>query len=190
MMLAEIRSVASRLGEDLRFAVSSQILTGVAGSWWTPRAVRRLIFRAAGAQVGSAPGPGFVLAGRARNLSLGHSVYFNQRVFIEAVGRVEIGDHSAIGMEAMILTSHHRIDRAGRWSDESEPRPVLIGERVWIGARSLILPGTIIESNVVVAAGAVVTGHLRSFGVYAGVPARRIRDYSPEGANIPVESSR
>jgi acetyltransferase-like isoleucine patch superfamily enzyme len=39
-----------------------------------------------------------------------------------------------------------------------------------------VLPGAVVESGCVVAAGAVVTGHCLADGVYAGVPARRLRD--------------
>lgn len=47
---------------------------------------------------------------------------------------------------------------------------------VYGGANSTILPGTEIGENCIIAAGAVVKGKLDSSGVYAGVPARRIRD--------------
>ena len=57
-----------------------------------------------------------------------------------------------------------------------------IGDRVWLGARVLVLPGAVIEPDVVVAAGAVVAGRLESHGLYAGVPARRIRTYEPPPA--------
>ena len=81
----------------------------------------------------------------------------------------------------MILTSHHTIDGTGRWSDEVEPRSVKIGDRTWVGARAPILSGARIDANLVVADGAVATGHPESLGVDAGVPARRIRDYRDQG---------
>ena len=179
-----------RIGEDFRWALADFVLSDVGGSKWVPRVARRMIFTAAGAKVQSAPGIRFVFAGQARNLTLGSGIYMNQRVFIEAVGPVSIGDdvivrdddagciHDESRTHAMGLTSHHPLDDAGAWQADAEGRPVSIGERVWIGARALILPGAVIESDVVIAAGAVVTGRCNSFGVYAGVPARRIRDYS------------
>ena len=56
------------------------------------------------------------------------------------------------------------------------PADIHIGNNVFIGMRSILLPGTTIEDDVVVAAGSVVKGYLPRGGVYAGVPARRIRD--------------
>lgn len=52
---------------------------------------------------------------------------------------------------------------------------ISIGNNVFIGLNSIILPGTIIEDNVVIGAGSVVRGHLKKNSVYAGVPVRRIK---------------
>lgn len=51
---------------------------------------------------------------------------------------------------------------------------VTIGNSVFIGAGSIILPNTIIEDNVIVGAGSVVTKKLESNYVYAGNPCRKI----------------
>jgi acetyltransferase-like isoleucine patch superfamily enzyme len=52
---------------------------------------------------------------------------------------------------------------------------VRIGSRVLVGAGAKVLPGVRIGDDVVVGAGAVVRGDLETAGVYAGVPARRVR---------------
>jgi len=52
---------------------------------------------------------------------------------------------------------------------------VRIGSRVLIGAGAKVLPGLRIGDDIVVGAGAVVRGDLDTPGVYAGVPARRVR---------------
>ncbi|WP_372495087.1 acyltransferase [Nocardioides pinisoli] len=46
----------------------------------------------------------------------------------------------------------------------------------WIGAAVTVLPGVTIGPGCVVAAGSVVTADCQANGLYAGVPARRIRD--------------
>ena len=46
------------------------------------------------------------------------------------------------------------------------------GENVWVGAGCIILPGTTIGSNSIVAAGAVVTKDIPDGSLAAGVPAR------------------
>ena len=46
-------------------------------------------------------------------------------------------------------------------------------------AGDVVLPGAVIESEVIIAAGAVVAGRCESYGVYGGVPARRLKDFAP-----------
>ena len=52
---------------------------------------------------------------------------------------------------------------------------VRIGARVLVGAGAQVLPGVRVADDVVIGAGSVVRAHLAEPGVYAGVPARRIR---------------
>ena len=52
---------------------------------------------------------------------------------------------------------------------------VVVGRRVLVGAGASVLPGIRIADDVVVGAGAVVIEHLDQPGVYAGVPARRLK---------------
>ena len=55
--------------------------------------------------------------------------------------------------------------------------PVEIGSGSWVGAGALVLPGTRLGRNCVVAAGAVVRGHFPDNSVLAGVPAKVVRHY-------------
>src|SRR5690606_8453552 len=53
--------------------------------------------------------------------------------------------------------------------------PITVGDNVYIGVRSIILPGARIGSNCIVAAGSVVTGNVPDNTVVGGVPAKRIK---------------
>lgn len=81
------------------------------------------------------------------------------------------GDDVSIGPEASILTLGHDpqspdfADRGGE---------VVIGNRVWIGYRAIILPGITIGDGAVVGAGAVVTRNVEAYSIVAGNPARVI----------------
>jgi len=57
-----------------------------------------------------------------------------------------------------------------------------IKSNVLVGMGAIIMDNCIVESNVIVAAGAVITQntHLESGGVYAGVPAKRVKELSKE----------
>jgi acetyltransferase-like isoleucine patch superfamily enzyme len=52
---------------------------------------------------------------------------------------------------------------------------ITIGNNVFMGAQCTVLPGTIIEDNVVVASNSVVKGLLESGSVYGGSPAKKIK---------------
>ncbi|WP_187266988.1 DapH/DapD/GlmU-related protein [Microbacterium hatanonis] len=54
--------------------------------------------------------------------------------------------------------------------------PVWIGDDVWLGRGSIVLPGVSIGSGSVVGAGAVVSRDVPEYCVAVGVPARAIRD--------------
>lgn len=56
---------------------------------------------------------------------------------------------------------------------------VHIGHDVWIGHGAIVLPGTRLGRNVVVAAGSVVRGEVEDHAVVAGVPARVVRHHEP-----------
>jgi maltose O-acetyltransferase len=107
---------------------------------------------------------------------VGSGALLNYGVHVENVARVEIGDRTAVGVFTVILTSTHEIGpaeaRAGGWIRE----PVTVGDGCWLGARCVVLPGVTIGDSCVIAAGSVVRDDCEPNGVYAGAPARRIRD--------------
>jgi acetyltransferase-like isoleucine patch superfamily enzyme len=65
-------------------------------------------------------------------------------------------------------------------------RPVSIGAGSWLGAGVIVLPGTRIGRNVVVAAGSVVRGDIPDRCVVAGVPARVVRQHTDAGWGPPA----
>lgn len=164
-----VRGVLHELSEDVATGAQHLLLVTVGGSVLVLRSGRKWLYRLAGAGVASAPGAAFMFSGSPANLVVGTDVYFNQRVFVEAKGRVRIGSGTAVGTDVLILSSHHDVDPAGVWSVTAVGRAVDIGEHVWLGARTVVLPGAVIEDG-----GTVVAGRLESGGLYAGVPARRV----------------
>lgn len=67
---------------------------------------------------------------------------------------------------------------AGRLATSSTATPVVIGDNVWVGANTLILPGVHIGSGSIVAAGSVVTKDIPPLCLAAGNPARIIRTHA------------
>jgi maltose O-acetyltransferase len=136
---------------------------------------RRRLLRSAGLDVHTNRiGPACYFHSHA--ISVGPKTLLNHGVHIENAERVDIGAACSLGMYVTVLTSMHETGphsgRAGAWS----AAPVRIEDGCWIGARTTILPGLTIGAGCIVAAGAVVTEDCAEDGLYAGVPARRVKD--------------
>lgn len=84
---------------------------------------------------------------------------------------IRTGDDVSIGPEAAILTLGHD-PQSPDFSDRGGD--VIIGNRVWIAYRAIILPGVTIGDGAVVGAGAVVTKNVEPYAIVAGNPARKI----------------
>ena len=55
-------------------------------------------------------------------------------------------------------------------------RDIVVDDDVWIGANVTVLRGVHIGRHAVIAAGSVVGSDVDSYSVYAGMPARKIKD--------------
>lgn len=81
-----------------------------------------------------------------------------------------------LGPRVSLYTAGHPIDPSVRASDLEFGLPITIGNRVWIGGNSVVLPGITIGDDVIVAAGSVVTKDVPSNWIVGGNPARKIRE--------------
>jgi acetyltransferase-like isoleucine patch superfamily enzyme len=103
-------------------------------------------------------------------IRIGSGTYLNRNTEIVAAVSVEIGRDCKIGRDVIVMdTDQH----------ESPGRPlglpVIIEDRVWIGARAIVLKGVRIGHDSIVGAGAIVTRSVPPSSVVAGQPARVIR---------------
>lgn len=94
------------------------------------------------------------------------------------MGPLIIGKNVMMGPEVMIFTSNHNINRTDIpmiKQGNTDKKPVVIQDDVWIAARAIILPGVTVGRGSVIAAGAVVTKDVPEYAVVAGVPARMVK---------------
>ena len=133
-------------------------------------------------------GPVFVDYGE--NTYFGKNVYFNFNLVILDVCPVRIGNNCFFGPNISILTALHSLvaserelyfdEEKGYVTDREYGAPITIGNDCWFGGNVTILPGVTIHDNVVVGAGSVVTHDLESGCVYAGNPAKKIKEIKKE----------
>ncbi|SPL98550.1 putative sugar acetyltransferase [[Actinomadura] parvosata subsp. kistnae] len=115
-------------------------------------------------------------------LRIGASCSIGRGSHIVAHQSVRIGDDVFTGPYVYITDQNHVYDDPDVPIGRQWPRnsPVSIGSGSWIGTGAIILPGTTLGRQCVVAGGAVVRGVFPDHSVVAGVPAKRVRGYSPE----------
>lgn len=113
-------------------------------------------------------------------LVIGDRSFLNADFMIIGGGQVTIGSDCLIGPRCGIYTPNHAeavVRRLGGWE---LPRPVTIGNNVWLGGSVTITPGTSIGDNSIIGAGSVVTRDIPAGVVAAGNPCRTIRPIAEE----------
>lgn len=110
-----------------------------------------------------------------KNIHVGDNFLSNYNLTILDVAAVNIGNNVMIGPNVDIYTVNHPMTAEGRRDYLAKGSPVTIGNDVWIGGKSSIMPGVTIGNNVVVAAGAVVTKDVPDNSLVGGVPAKVIK---------------
>lgn len=121
------------------------------------------------------------------SISVGDNFYIGRYSFIES--DAIIGDNVIIAnFVALIGKYDHNHQQVGvptrlasqirdkDYSWKGVNHKIIIQDDVWIGVGSIILSGVTIGTGSIVAAGSVVTKDVKPYSVYAGNPAKKIRD--------------
>lgn len=159
--------------------------------------VKRVLFQAAGSPVVPIRHRARLLArlgvAGIDDVALGHGVTFcnpnsirvgagsfiNNQAYFD-VGPIRLGTNVTVGPRAIFVTGTHEIGPSIQRAAGGAHRGITIGDGAWIGAGVIVLPGTTIGAGCIVGAGAVVTSDCLPDSVYAGVPARKLRDLDPD----------
>lgn len=114
--------------------------------------------------------------GNPENIELGGKVYIGEDCRFYAEGGLKIGAYTKFGQGCMILTTNHNYKSQTRipYDHIGLLHRVEIGENCWIGVRSLIASGVIIEEGAIVAMGSVVTKSVPKCAIVGGNPAKII----------------
>lgn len=133
---------------------------------------RRFFYRLAGIKIGK--GSTVHMGARfynPKNISIGDDTVIGEGAILDGRDKLIIGSHVAVASEVMIYNSEHDIN-----SEHFNPvnAKVIIEDYVFIGPRSIILPGVKIGRAAVIAASAVVNKDVPPYAVIGGVPAKII----------------
>jgi maltose O-acetyltransferase len=114
---------------------------------------------------------------RSKRIVIGTGVFINIGFYHDGYDMLRIGNNVRIGAFVRVVTATHDIGPPEqRGLIEVVGRPVTIGDGCWIGTGSMILPGVTLSRGCVLGANAMLAKSTEPDGLYAGNPARRMRD--------------
>jgi carbonic anhydrase/acetyltransferase-like protein (isoleucine patch superfamily) len=107
-----------------------------------------------------------VVRGDVNSIRIGNKVNIQDGAILHCTyerTKVDIGNNVSIGHRALVHGCQ-------------------IGDNVLVGMGAIIMDNAVVAPNVLIAAGAVVleNARLESFGIYAGVPAKRVKELTPQ----------
>lgn len=113
-----------------------------------------------------------------QNIVIGDYSHIGHYCYISGWGGITIGSWVRIGKGACLITSEHNSD------DVNIPmkkqgitlKPIIIGDDVWIGVNTLVMPGVRIGKGSIISSGSVVFMDIPEYSVVAGNPARVVRN--------------
>jgi len=159
-----------------------RVANGFLGSELLPASVRRGVMRLLGFEMGKSACIWAKCSFGSNLMSLGKDVFINVGFFFDGNQRLEVKDNVRMGQFVRILTATHEIGpHHQRCLLDVIGKPVIIEEGCWIWSCVTILPGVVVAAGCVIAANSLVTRSTEPDGLYAGIPARRLRDLPLEG---------
>ena len=114
---------------------------------------------------------------------IGSYVHISAFAFISGQFGIDIGDFCNVGIRVTLLSTND--DFSGEWLPGAviplELRsptgaPVVFDRHVTVGSHTVVLPGVRLAEGVAVGALSLVKSSLPDWGIYAGIPARRLRE--------------
>lgn len=114
------------------------------------------------------------------NIEIGENFFANYNFVVLDVAKVIIGDNAQIAPNVAIYTAGHPLHPEMRNTGYEYGISVTIGNNVWIGGNTVILPGVTIGDNVVIGAGSVVGKDIPDNMIAVGNPLRLIREITEE----------
>lgn len=111
-----------------------------------------------------------------KHVHVGKNFYANFNLVLVDDGEIFIGDRVMIGPNVTLCTTGHPVYPLYREMVAHYSLPIHIGNNVWIGAHSVVLPGVSIGDNTVIGAGSIVTRDIPANVVAVGNPCRVMRE--------------
>jgi len=100
----------------------------------------------------------------------------NSGCYIQGKNGIRIGHNCRMGPNVGLISANHDPNDYDRWIPST---PITIGDNVWIGMNSVVLPGVKIGDNVIIGSNSVVSKDIPSNCIAAGAPCKVLKDKPP-----------
>lgn len=175
------------VGREIAWIICSalSLSTWLPGSGW-----RVWLLRVFGSHIGK----GVVIKPRVQikfpwKLTVGDHCWIGEKVWIDNLAVVSIGNHVCISQGAYLCTGSHDWGKLGF---DLITKPIRVEDHVWIAALSRVAPGVVVSEGAVLSFGSVATDSLAPWMIHQGIPAApvrsrpRISDQTIHPANVPI----
>ena len=105
-------------------------------------------------------------------LEIGNHVWIGEKVWIDNLDDVKIGNNVSISQGAMLLCGNHNYKKT---TFDLIIGQIILEDGVWIGAHSIVAPGVTCESHALLAVNSVAVKNLKAYTIYQGNPAKELR---------------
>jgi putative colanic acid biosynthesis acetyltransferase WcaF len=105
-------------------------------------------------------------------LTIGNNVWIGEKVWIDNLEDVVIGNNVCISQGAMLLCGNHDYRKT---TFDLMVGKITIEEGAWVGAQSIVCPNVACHSHSILTAGSVATQNLEPYFIYQGNPAVKIK---------------
>jgi putative colanic acid biosynthesis acetyltransferase WcaF len=135
--------------------------------------IKRLILRLFGAKIGK----GVILKPNINikypwNIEIGDFSWIGEGVWIDSLDTIKISKNVCISQGAYLLTGNHDYTSS---TFDLMIAPIVLEEGVWIGAKSVVIPGTIAHKNSILSVGSISPKIMDENMIYRGNPATEVK---------------
>jgi putative colanic acid biosynthesis acetyltransferase WcaF len=106
-------------------------------------------------------------------LTLGSNVWIGEKVWIDNLGKIKIGNNVCLSQGCILLSGNHDFTRR---AFDLVIKDITIENGVWIGAKAIVCGGIVCKEHAVLTAGSVAGKDLDAFAIYQGNPAIKIKE--------------
>ena len=101
-------------------------------------------------------------------LQIGINSWIGEKVWIDNLAEVKIGDNCCLSQGAMLLCGNHSFKKT---TFDLITGKIILENGVWIGANAIVTPGVVCGSHMVLTVNSVLSQNAEPYKIYSGTPA-------------------